>query len=201
MRLVLLLLLAARAGADNRVAAAAPREDRRIPVVAALLTESAKLYPGGFHAGFLVGTELPWKLRRGDALVQTVNLSYYHHDDLADALLLSTELGYRHTFRVGAVIELLLGVGYHHSFYSAYRLENGRYVRDGSGAPAFFPSLALGLGWDFMKLARPKPVAIFARYQLGFEVPGPYGVPAYPHTQVLAGVRVPLARFPIRPSP
>jgi hypothetical protein len=174
----------------------APTLRQRVSLSAALLTESAKFYPASFNPGVLVGADVPWVSRRGHALVQTASLGYFYHADLAHALTLQTELGYRHTFRFGLTLELMLGLALLHKFPTtrAYGLEEGRYREDSSGASSFFPSLSAGFGYDFSRMKRPVGFALFARYQVGVEVPGAYGVPAYPHTQIVVGARVPLAR-------
>jgi hypothetical protein len=194
--LIALVTLVATARAQSITAQRPTTVAQRLTLSAALLTESAKLYPASFNPGVQVGVDVPWKVRGGHAFVQTASLGYFHHADFAHGLTLQSEIGYRHTARFGLTFDLFLGLAYLHKFPTApsYGLEDGRYGADSSGAASFFPSLSAGLGWDFSRLARPVPFAIFARYQLGLEVPGVYGVPAYPHTQILLGARIPLKR-------
>jgi hypothetical protein len=167
---------------------------QRVALTAALITESPKFYPASFNPGVRAGADVPWVVRRGHAFVQTANLGYFYDADLAHALTLQTELGYRHTFGFGLTLEVMLGLAWLHKFptTTAWALEDGRYRPDASGTSSFLPSLSAGFGYDFSRLKRPARFAIFARYQFGVEVPGAYGVPAYPQTQILLGVRVPL---------
>jgi hypothetical protein len=197
--LLLISCIFASARAEPISIAAAPPPStlkQRVALSAAFLTESAKFYPASFNPGVLVGVDVPWVRRRGHELVQTASLGYFYHADLAHALTLQTEVGYRHTFRFGLALDLMLGLALLHKFptATAYGLEDGRYRVDSSGASSFFPSLSAGLGYDFSRLKRPVGFALFARYQVGVEVPGVYGVPAYPHTQIVLGARVPLWR-------
>jgi hypothetical protein len=166
---------------------------RTIPVVLSLASESAKFQPSGFHPGVFVGTELPWLTRRGHRLLQGFGLGYWDHAALEHALLVRTELGYRYTLDAGLSLELLVGAGYLHTFPTeeAWSASDG-WNRDSSGAPHFLGSVAGGVGWDFSHLARPVPLALFARYEFDVETPGIEGTPVYPHTILQLGLRVPI---------
>jgi hypothetical protein len=187
----------------SRIAAAQvtveSRGHRVVPLALALFTESAKFQPSGVAPGLSVGTELPYLSRGGNALFQSFDVGYWYHPDLEHALLLGTGLGYRYTSTMGLFFELRLNATYLHtwSVAPAYSANSGVYHRDDRGSPHFLASAAAGLGFDFSELSpqRRIPLALFARYQLGVETPGPEGAPLYPETQILVGVRVPLQVF------
>ncbi len=162
----------------------------KVPITVTIFSESISLpnFRNIFknpNLGIRLGTELYYAKNSSRQLIQTVNLGYYYHKDFQNGLYLSSEFGYRKFFN-NAFVDATLGVGYLlvHSALPRYAIKGNDYQRIGSTFGRIMPTLGLGAGYQFNK------VAVFSRYELFGETPfGLDGVPALPHKALHVGTR------------
>ncbi len=161
-----------------------------IPLTVSVFSESVSLpdFRGLFRGpgwGVRLGTELCYRQGDGHRLLQTINLGYYHHPGFQQGVYVSSEFGYRKRFG-GFFADATIGGGYLHLVSSMKRYEpDGEGYRNASPRlHKFMPTIGLGLGYQFGKMA------FFSRYEAFGELPFSYrGAPALPHRSLHVGTR------------
>jgi hypothetical protein len=162
-----------------------------IPLTFTVFSESVSLpnFKNIFKNGSLgvrIGTELYYSKSDSRQLIQTINLSYYSHQDLHNAFSITSEFGYRRFFG-NAFADATIGVGYMimHSAMPRYENVNGDFIKTSSTFGRLAPTIGLGAGYQF------KNFSAFTRYEMFGEMPfGFKGIPALPHKTIHIGTRL-----------
>jgi hypothetical protein len=162
-----------------------------IPLTVTIFSESVSLpnFRNIFKNGSLgvrIGTELYYSRNSSRQFIQTINLSYYSHNELHNAFSLTSEFGYRRFFG-NVFADATIGVGYLlvHSAMPRYENVNGDFVKASYTFGRFAPTLGLGAGYQF------KNFSAFTRYEMLGEMPfGFKGIPVLPHKTIHIGTRV-----------
>ena len=142
------------------------------------------------HPGIQIGTEFNYKIQPNSRLFQTLDISYFYHNYLAQGIGLTTNLSYELRSNFGLAFTGLLGIGYLRTFSTAdeFTFVNGRYEKQTDlGNSRLSPSLAMDVGYYF----RPKSIhspKLFVRYQLWAEYPySPGFIPIMTHVNIHIG--------------
>lgn len=172
-------------------------QEKAIPINVSLFNESTAIPFTRFittpiHPGLQIGTEFNYKTKEHSRLFQTINISYFYHNYLAQGIGLNTELGYEYRLKFGLALSALLGIGYMHTFATAeeFTLINGQYEKKTDrGNARLYPSLSIDIGYYLKKTDTNSP-QIFIRYQSWAEYPySPDFIPVMTHINLHIGAK------------
>lgn len=172
-------------------------QEKTIPLNISFFNESTaipftRFFTVPVHPGLQLGTEFNYHTGEHSRLFQGVNISYFHHDYLAQGIGIDTELGYEYRLGSGLAFQGLLGLGYMHTFATGeeFTFTNGHYEkRADKGNARLFPSLSLDLGY-YLKKAEKNSPKLFIRYQAWAEYPySPGFIPVMTHINLHVGAR------------
>jgi len=173
-------------------------QEKALPINVSLFNESTAIPFTRFittpiHPGLQIGTEFNYKTKEHSRLFQTVNISYFYHNYLAQGIGLNTELGYEYRLKFGLALSALLGIGYMHTFATAeeFTLINGQYEKKTDrGNARLYPSLSIDIGYYLKKTDTNSP-QIFIRYQSWAEYPySPDFIPVMTHINLHIGAKI-----------
>lgn len=153
-------------------------QGKAIPVNISIFNESTvipftRLVTVPVHPGIQIGSEINYRANGYTRSFQTINLSYFYHNHLAQGIGLHTELGYEYRLKLGLAFQGLLGVGYMRTYATSeeYTLIDGQYKKKADkGNGRFFPSISADIGFYLRKKDKYGP-KIFVRYQSWAEYP------------------------------
>lgn len=152
-----------------------------------------KFFTTPVHPGLQLGTEFNYKIKNQSRLSQTVNISYFYHNYLAQAIGLNSEFGYERRFKNGLALNGLLGIGYIHTFATTeeFTFSNGEYEKKADkGSSRLFPSLSFDIGY-YLKKTEVNSPKVFIRYQSWAEYPySPGFIPIMTHINLHMGVKL-----------
>lgn len=172
-------------------------QQKKIPVQISLYNEATaipftKLITTPIHPGIQVGAEFTYKETEHFRLFQTVNLSYYFHEQLNHGISINTELGGEYLTSSHFSFGALIGVGYLHTFATTkeYVFGDGQYtIATDKGNARIAPSLSLDVNYQLNKIELTSP-KIFVRYQSWIEYPySPGFIPLMSHINVHIGAK------------
>lgn len=167
------------------------------PVTISLLNESTaipftRFMTTPFHPGIQIGTEFNFREMEHFRIFQTVNVSYFYHNHLAQGIGINTEFGYEYRSKSGIAFSSLIGLGYLHTFSTAaeYKLLDGIYNNQADrGNARLFPALSLETGY-YLKTTQQQSPKLFIRYQSWIEYPySPDFIPLMTHINLHLGVK------------
>lgn len=172
-------------------------QEKDFPINISIFNESTaipftKVFTTPVHPGIQIGTEFNYTNKVHSRFLQTINISYFYHNHLAQGIGLNTELGYEYRLKFGFAFESLLGVGYMHTFATSdeFTFSNGEYIKKvDKGNSRFYPSLSLDIGYYLNKNKNsPK---IFIRYQSWVEYPySPGFIDIMSHVNIHIGTKI-----------
>lgn len=172
-------------------------QPKQIPVTISLFNESTaipftKFITTPFHPGIQAGTEFDYSKKECSRLFQTVDVSYFYHNYLAQGIGLSSALGYEYRFSNGLSLEGLLGIGYMHTFATTeeFTFTDGQYVKKtDKGNGRLIPSLSFDIGYYWHPSSDDSP-KVFLRYQAWAEYPySPDFIPVLTHINLHLGIK------------
>lgn len=178
--------------------AAAFGQHRQLPFTVSVFNQSTsmpftKIFTSPVHPGIQAGTELNHRVKKRTRIFQTINLSYFFHNRLAQGVKINTELGYEYRLKAGLAFSGRVGLGYLHSFTTAqeFSLVNGSYTKKTDrGNPHIVPSISFDAGYYLKKAIRNSP-QIFIRYETWAEYPySPGFIPVMLHTNFHIGTKI-----------
>lgn len=173
-------------------------QQREIPVTISVFNEATampftKFFTVPVHPGIQAGTEFTHRVNNRMRLFQSLNLSYFFHNHLAQGIKISTEIGYEYRLQQGLAFSGRLGLGYLHSFSTTqeFRFRNGRYkaMPDGGNA-RIVPSLSFDAGY-YLQKKNSSSTSVFIRYETWAEYPySPGFIPIMLHTNLHFGAKL-----------
>ncbi len=173
-------------------------QKKGMPITISLFNEATaipftKFITTPIHPGIQAGTEFNYRVKKRVRLFQSINLSYFFHNHLAQGIKISTELGYEYRLKIGLAFSGRVGLGYLHSFATKqeFSFDNGTYkAKADRGNARIAPSLSIDAGYYFRKAISNSP-EIFIRYETWAEYPySPGFIPVMLHTNFHIGARI-----------
>lgn len=172
-------------------------QPKQIPVIISLFNESTaipftRFFTTPVHPGIQAGTEFEYSQKEHSRFFQTVDVSYFYHNYLAQGIGLSSALGYEYRMANGLAFSGLFGLGYMHTFATTeeFTFTDGQYVKKtDKGNARLFPSLSFDAGY-YLKAAETNSPKIFLRYQAWAEYPySPDFIPVLTHINLHLGIK------------
>ena len=168
-----------------------------LPINISLFNESTAIpftqfFTTPVHPGIQIGTEFNYKTKAHSRLFQTVNISYFYHNNLAQGAGIHTDLGYELRAGFGLSFTGFIGLGYMHTWATnqEYTFVDGQYEkRRDKGNGRVIPSVGLELGY-YITPGDTQSSKIFVRYQGWAEYPySPGFIPLMTHINLHLGYK------------